>query len=313
MVSGGANGYGLVAHPLDRSIILAVDNSSYRTDPGAYEFDDWTHVAAVVGENAFEIYVNGEKKDGTFTRGAVQLPPDVQTNLRIGSWNDTDGRKWNGLLDDIRIYNQPLPLDQITGIFNQVQATQISEIRHTLISAPRLQIPDSSFLSGSLYEDAEDGTLDGWTLYGDGEVQNILDPLGNRVISTSGEFPGDPFRLGLPNYQDWNNSNEFVASFRLLMGNSAAVYFRVDTSVGEKFLCYRQGPEAFEVSDSVICFGLGIEADGEWHTIERNLVQDLSFALPDVRVLTVKDFYVYGNIQLDDLMLIKDHKREDRK
>ena len=123
---GGANGYGLVAHPLDRSIILAVDNASYRTDPGVYEFDDWTHVAAVIGENAFEIYINGEKQDASFVRGGPQFPPNIEANLRIGTWNHSDDREWNGFLDDIRIYNRTLNPQEIVQLLIEANSGLIS-------------------------------------------------------------------------------------------------------------------------------------------------------------------------------------------
>ena len=157
--------------------------------------------------------------------------------------------------------------------------------------------------SGTVYEDAEDGTIDGWFVYGEGKVTNVVEDSGNRVIATEGSVTGDPFRLGVADHRDWNNTQEFSAAFTLLMEDYAAVYFRINTTAGEKYLCYRPGPDACETSGNVIIFGLGVEADGQWHTLSRDLANDLGTALPSAKILAVKDFYVYGSLKLDDLML----------
>ena len=159
--------------------------------------------------------------------------------------------------------------------------------------------------SQTVYEDAEDGTIEGWFAYGDGTVTNTEEPSGNRIIVTDGDVGGAPFRLGLADQSDWNNPDEFTASFRILMDNDAAVYFRVETTEGERYLCYRTGPDtAVETNDSVLCFDLNINPDGEWHTVSRNLANDLITALPSAKVLSVKDFYMFGSVKLDDLMLL---------
>ena len=62
----GANGYSLIAHSDDQSIILVVDGSVFRTDSAVYKFDEWTHVAAVIKNNVYEIYVNGNLEPATF-------------------------------------------------------------------------------------------------------------------------------------------------------------------------------------------------------------------------------------------------------
>ena len=76
-----------------------------------------------------------------------------------------------------------------------------------------------------------------------------------------------------------------------LWRKGAAVYFRVETSDGEKFICYRPGDgQAIDEGDNVICFGLGIEPDGQWHAITRNLADDLELAIPDSLLISIKDF-----------------------
>ena len=117
--------------------------------------------------------------------------------------------------------------------------------------------------SQTVYKDAEDGSINGWLAYGEGTVTNVEEPSGNRIIKTEGDINGNPFRLGLADQSDWNNTKEFTALFRILMETDAAVYFRVETTEDVKYLCYRPGTaDTVESIDNGFCFPLDIEADG---------------------------------------------------
>ena len=308
----GANGYSLIAHSGDQSIILTVNGSVFRTGPGVYEFEEPTHVVGVIKDDNYEIYVNGHLETATFLAGSAQLPPDLETSMRFGTWNHASGREFNGFLDDIRIYNRALEnaeIDQIHAdasigtnlIINRNEIEAFGEL-----GANAAQSTSIPFLSQTIYEDAEDGLISGWQVYGEGSVVNMEDMSGNRIISTDGGVIGDPLRLGLSDESNWNNTEEFIAYFAILMEEAAAVYFQISTNQGDMFLCYRPGNESLDIGDQIICFGLGIEPDGQWHAITRNLASDLKTAIPEADLLSVKDFYVFGSVKLDDIMLLKE-------
>ena len=308
----GINGYALIADPFDRSIWLSVNQANYKTTGGVYEFGEWAHVAAVMSERGFTIYIDGLVVSGSFIAGSAQVPPDVAARMRIGTWNHSSGREFHGRLDELRIYNRALTVseieDFIVGSVFRSPPVVGSLSSKAIDSHPPLITENSSHfsvLSQTVYEDAEDGMIDGWQAYGDGAVINLGDEIGNRIISTTGEFPADSFRLGLSDDGNWNNTEEFTASFVILMEDDAAVYFRVDTTDGEKYLCYRPGFEEIEIDDSVICFGLGIEPDGNWHEVIRNLAEDLEYAIPGTKLISIKDFYIFGSAGLDNLILYK--------
>ena len=306
----GANGYALIADPFDRSIWLSVDGANYKSGPGVYAFDDWTHVAVVIAETAFEIYIDGVLTSGTFQSGSARLPPNVATTMRVGTWNHASGREFNGFLDDLRIYNRTLVATEINTIASEgslsssMVTNSIPFIDLHSTQAVNDTINTLNILSRTVYEDGEDKSIAGWTAFGPGQVLNITDFSGNRIISTEAKLVGDPFRLGLEDHQDWNNTVEFIAYFAVLMEEEAAVYFRVETSSGEKYLCYGPGLESFGINGGVIHFGLGIDPDGQWHAIYRDLAEDVRQALPGAEILSVKDFYVFGSVKLDDIMLL---------
>ena len=94
----GANGYSLIADPVNRALYVLVDGKSYRSEFSVFEFDKWTHVAAVIDADDFIIYVNGVKQAGKFFRGSAELPPDVETEMRLGSWDHAVGRAFKGFI-----------------------------------------------------------------------------------------------------------------------------------------------------------------------------------------------------------------------
>ena len=238
---------------------------------------------------------------------------EVEAPLRIG-WS---GHKYfKGIIDEVKIYNRALSLEEIAqshlSAVNTGDLPATSTTVKNSISAPAIFHPDQPsvdlYLSQTIYEDAEDESVDGWVVYRDGKVVNMQDSSGNRIISTETEVFEEPFRLGLEDQSDWNNTTEFTAHLAILMEEEVAIYFRVETSEGEKFLCYQTGNEPIDISDPVICFGLGIEPDGQWHTIYRDLDTDLESVLPDTRLISIKDFYVFGTTKLDNIMLLETKK-----
>ena len=307
----GTNGYALVADPEERSIRIFVDGASYKSTNGIFELNRWTHVAAVITANNIEILIDGVKIDGTFEQGKTKLPPDVATTMRIGTWNHSTEREFNGFLDDLRIYSDTLTADNINAILTEAPPGNIA-VMHPNLVANLLSTQGepgglSSFniLSRTVYEDAEDESVVGWTAYGEGRVFNISDLSGNRIVATKAKLVAAPFRLGLDDHGDWNNSEEFTAYFAILMEEEAALYFRVDTSEGEKYLCYGPGPKTYGVNNGIIHIGLGIDPDGQWYGIYRDLASDVQKAIPEAELRSVKDFYVFGSMKLDNLMLLK--------
>ena len=307
----GASGYALFADPADRSIWLSVDGANYRSSSGVYAFNEWTHVAAIISKNQFEFYVGGVQIPGTFRNGSAKLPPDVAATMRVGTWNHSTGREFNGALYDLRVYRRMLAASEINDILLETTTGSASQITALALRPHRLPFSilknasrNVKFLSRTVYEDGEDKTVDGWTVYHGGQIVNDEDDSGNRIIATVPATVESSFRLGLTDNRDWDNSSEFTTYFAVLMDKETAVYFRVETSEGEFYLCYTPGEKTASITDNTIHIGLSINPDGQWHSIQRDLAKDLYHVLPEAELLMVKDFYVYGRAKLDNLMLL---------
>ena len=165
-------------------------------------------------------------------------------------------------------------------------------------------------LSQTVYEDAEDSALTGWYIYNEGSVQNI--PGGangsKRAIEINGDIENDVFRLADDDGSDWNNQDEFNAEFSVAFNspNPGAIYFQLATSKGTKYLGYIDREITDTKNPDIIYFKMGDVADGQWHTIRRNLEADLRSEYPDADVTTVEGLYVYGRFKLDDIILYGD-------
>ena len=83
------------------------------------EIDTWTHILLRFKANEFmEIWINGINHTGSFDLGS--LPSSIAINnldLRIGHDYNTGGY-FNGLIDEVAIWNRALDTDEISSIYN---------------------------------------------------------------------------------------------------------------------------------------------------------------------------------------------------
>jgi hypothetical protein len=88
-----------------------------------YKANEWTHVAMSVGNGKIIFYVNG------IECGRSSYTGDLATNTKpvtIGLRYDTSNTYFNGLIDDVRVYNTVLSDAEIKGIAGVVSPIKIS-------------------------------------------------------------------------------------------------------------------------------------------------------------------------------------------
>ena len=82
----------------------------------------WYHVAAVRNGNTFEVYINGERKNTvTQTFGSVANSGVLRIAHNLENW-----AFFNGIIDELRIYNCSLSADQIYKDYNKKGMTVIT-------------------------------------------------------------------------------------------------------------------------------------------------------------------------------------------
>ena len=243
------------------------------------------------------------------------LPDDPQ------EWLDTDGDGTgdntdfdddnDGIadVDEIELYDtDPLHPDTDGDGFSDAEeiATGSNPLDFTSIPAD----PDST----TVYEDAENGTTDGWDITdtdpAGAQITNIYDDVRqSRVIQVTSTGTDNSFRLRNEDLTTWRNSFQFVMEWSMQFAEDFVVYIDLQTTAGRRFLHYRPVDNHIYGTDTYVRYGLGVDAiNGQWHSFVRDLQVDLNRAQPDAIILEVNAFLIRGSGKIDDIKL---HDRSD--
>ena len=85
------------------------------TATGNIELDVWTHAAAVWDGATMRLYKNGVEVGSLDKGGTLSTNPDA--NVAIGNQPvGTDSRPWDGLIDDVQLYNRGLSEAEIAEL-----------------------------------------------------------------------------------------------------------------------------------------------------------------------------------------------------
>ncbi len=173
----------------------------------------------------------------------------------------------------------------------------------------------SSVLHSTVYEDAEHGNVNAWSIYDQtpagATITNIQTNNNTRVISLNGSTTQNGYIIGdfENGTNSWNNSNEKKLTFRLKFNETYLIYIRVTTLNGPAFIGYQAtnySPGQVGTTPSGI-FGLGtVTKDNTWHTITRDLEADLQSYDANNSIIAVHGFLIRGSGFIDDIELSND-------
>ncbi len=125
-----SGGWG-VAYNTNQTMYVGFKNSANqntvaRSSNSTFPINTWTHVAAIIimdsvtsGNNDIQLYINGKSDQGSLTPG---LPtPYLAAPLRIGARGSSaagsEASYFNGIIDEVRIYNRALSNAEIEQIY----------------------------------------------------------------------------------------------------------------------------------------------------------------------------------------------------
>lgn len=159
------------------------------------------------------------------------------------------------------------------------------------------------------YEDAEDSSIGRWTIYDNDPagavITNVFDSdKQSRVIQLSGSGTQNGYRLRLAGGSNWNDTMYSSIQFSMNYNAGFEIYVDIMTSAGQRYLYYLPRNTSALGTGNSIQHGLGTNlTDGTWHTITRNLKDDLLAAQPTNSLLAVNGFLIRGSGKIDDLIL----------
>jgi hypothetical protein len=166
----------------------------------------------------------------------------------------------------------------------------------------------------TVYEDAEDGTTDRWSIYDNdpagASIDNVYDSdKSSRVIELNGTLDDNGFVLSDDGSWDYmSNTSQFTAQWSMKTSEDFRVYFYINTSAGEYYLVYdKSDVGTTNVSGNEIYYGLGSDAkNGSWNSFERDLKSDFESAVSDESISEVKTMLLRINGRIDDVKLKDD-------
>ena len=92
--------------------------------------NQWYYVAATYDSQGYmKVYLNG-KLDGT--AGPYMVPYNYGNDLYFGTWEGAGSYPFNGLIDEVKIYNTALTAEEIKQDYNQGSATTFGTTNQTI-------------------------------------------------------------------------------------------------------------------------------------------------------------------------------------
>jgi hypothetical protein len=116
----GTNGWSIFQRPASKYTYLYIDATGVSTyvdsslTSGIWRNYLWTRKGTTT-----KLYVNGSLVDTEFVTKSV---PSDTTGMRIGSWNHTTGREYNGKISNIKIYNKELSAAEVLQNHNALKS-----------------------------------------------------------------------------------------------------------------------------------------------------------------------------------------------
>ncbi len=83
----------------------------------SFEVNKWYHLVTVYSGQSLRLYINGELKISQ--KENKPIDKCVGGNLRFGALKSTNTNNFDGIMDDIRIYNRRLTQAEITALYKQ--------------------------------------------------------------------------------------------------------------------------------------------------------------------------------------------------
>jgi hypothetical protein len=113
------NGWGVVQRPSGGLIYLFIDGGavSTYTDSGV-ESGVWRNYLWTRKNTTTKLYINGILVDTDIYTKAV---PSTTTNARIGSWNHSTAREYNGKIANIKVYTKELSAAEVLQNHNALK------------------------------------------------------------------------------------------------------------------------------------------------------------------------------------------------
>lgn len=96
------------------------DGSGWTNMTGNFNLtaNSWQLITVIKDATNCYIYINGQEQVGARGTCSSSIAPATLINFRIGMGFSGGGRNWNGIVDEVRVYNRPLTADEVKQLYN---------------------------------------------------------------------------------------------------------------------------------------------------------------------------------------------------
>ena len=78
--------------------------------------NNWHHIAAIFTNNGTtqnSLFIDGVEQSLSTVRGSGHANRTVGSNFRISGWMNNSGYRFNGLIDELRLYNRGISVSEV--------------------------------------------------------------------------------------------------------------------------------------------------------------------------------------------------------
>ena len=117
--SSWADGWGIAHYTGTNDINFYFGKYNVSSPSANINLDEYSHVVGTYDGSEVKIYINGELKDTKTLDSSTIKKSSSMMNIARG-WHD--GGKWDGKIDEVKIYDGALSLEEIKTIYNNEKA-----------------------------------------------------------------------------------------------------------------------------------------------------------------------------------------------
>jgi hypothetical protein len=171
-----------------------------RLNAPALPTGEWSHVAISLSPAGARMYVNGKKIDES--KEITIKPADFHPILNYIGRGQTPVPFFNGLIDDFRVYNYPLPDDEIAALVSAVSVNQYEIHTGGRLRLNIYPVPAKHILNYRIYTEKgnHSTTLGIFTVYGRMVLREEIKNRNKGKINIS-NLPSGIYWVGLTNGQ----------------------------------------------------------------------------------------------------------------
>ena len=157
------------------------------------------------------------------------------------------------------------------------------------------------------YENGEGASIIGWDIYDNNPAGATITKVydnerASNVVLFTGSDTNNGYRLRQPNGNYWNDTFFKSIEWSMRYSEPFVVYIAVQTKNGFRYIYYTSAATSALGDSTYVHHGLGAALhDGNWHTLVRNLEQDLKEAQPDNELQSILGFLIRGSGKVDDV------------